>query len=128
MYVFKTLFSFAQLQMDSIKVVFENDELQKVMREEKFDMVIFEGIMGDAFIGFGAHFKCPTVVFNSFPPTSFINDFIGNLDHISFVGNPMLSHNDEPMNFIERVLSFIMNFIVGFFWSYLRSLHLQAYE
>lgn len=115
--------------MDLLATAFEHPEFKTVMAEEQFDLVIFEGMMGDAFIGLGAHFKCPTIVFNSFAPMGNINKFIGNSEHLSFVVNPMLTNSGfGPMNFLQRVMNVVMYYVLDFVWDHFRQLHIKLYE
>lgn len=128
LHIYKNLYAISEIQKNQLEMVFANKEFQKVMAEEQFDMVIFEANFGDAFIGFGAHFKCPTVVFGCTRSNSNINDYIGNLDHLSFVRHPVIFHSDGKMTFFQRVINFSFSVVIQFFWDNFIDQSMYIYE
>lgn len=91
--------------------IFKIKEFQKVWNEEEFDLVLVEGIFGEPFYGFAAHFKCPLVVLNSFEPLGPLNKLVGNPTPFSYVSSIILGLK-FPMSFIDRVKNYLAHFFL----------------
>lgn len=82
-------------------------EMPQLMKED-FDLLIYEGQIGDVYLGLAAHFKCPTVAINSFEAQKPLNDLVGNPTFDSLVSS-FFMHNEGIMTFPVRVLNYILN-------------------
>lgn len=85
-------------------------EMPELMKED-FDLLIYEGVMGDLYLGLASHFKCPSVAINSFESTKALNDLVGNPTLDSVVSSFFL-HHDGPMTFPYRFFNYFMNRIL----------------
>lgn len=94
--------------LDYTRNLLNMPEISEIMKEE-FDMVMFEGMMGDPFLGFASHFKCPSVAILSFESQKQFNDLVGNPTYESFVPSLPLGIKGR-MTFLERALSYFTNF------------------
>lgn len=79
-------------------------EVQKMMREESFDLVIASVFGGRIHSGLAAHFNCPLVYLFPTRVTVTTAYLIGNPMQLSTVPS-MLSTMQNPMNFLDRVKS-----------------------
>lgn len=92
------------------------DEIENLMRTDKFDLVILGWFGAEYLIGLADHFKCPSIVFysgNAFGP---LHEIIGNPLGVSGASHPMLGGVKE-MNFSGRLKNFIINGIDIFIMS-----------
>ncbi len=53
-------------------------EMKKLMREEKFDLLIVGFFMTEFCLGLGDHFKVPTIVFSPAGLFSTLSNMVGN--------------------------------------------------
>lgn len=121
------LFTTTDLQVKQLESVLDDKKFQKVIAEEQFDLVMFEGMLGDVFIGLGAHFNCPTIVMNSIAPIPVVNEFIGQPNYVSFIPTPMLQYK-EPMTFFQRVFNFLMSYVTDFVFGFFHSQQISLYK
>lgn len=105
--MFKSINRLWALLLDYIRNLLNMPEISELMNE-KFDMVMFEGMLGDPFLGFAAHFKCPSVAIQSFESQKQFNDMFGNPTYFSFVPSLVMGIKGR-MTFIERVLNYLTN-------------------
>lgn len=125
MYMVKTLPKLSKIAMKLIDTTLYNSEVQNLMSEDNFDLVVVEGIMGDTYLGLGAHFKCPTIIFSSLSANPLV-DIVGNPLSVESVPNVMLGYR-EPMNFKQRIFNFLsagIEKIIGYF---IKKTHLEYY-
>lgn len=114
------------LMVSSNERAFSTPEFQELLKDEQFDVVIFEELVGDGMFGLGAHFNCSIVLFSTVEGTNSINKLLGNSNSVSFVSNPVMGHHG-PMNFMERVQNFIINFIFECLTTYLREYKMRTF-
>lgn len=80
--------------------------VEKLRRENTFDLVVFGWFFNDFQVGLAAHFKCPAVLVVSMGAVKPVADLVGNPTGVAYtpaVGTSMVS----PMNFVNRVLNFV---------------------
>lgn len=106
LYTIITLPKMFDLGLGYVREIFKIPEFQKVWTEEEFDLLLIEGIFGDPFLGFAAHFKCPSVVLNSFEPQMPFNDLVGNSTPFSYVSS-IFYGGKFPISFKDRFLNFL---------------------
>lgn len=116
----KTLPTMFDMGLNYTRAVYKIPEVQKIMAEEKFDLLIVEGLFGDPFLGFAAHFNCPIVVLNSFEPQMGLNDLVGNPTPFSYVSCILLTKT-FPMSFFDRVINFIAHLVVPLSFLYVEN-------
>lgn len=102
-----------RLSNDSVQL----PEMQRMMKEEKFDLVIIGYFLTDSVIGLADHFKCPSVLFSSSHAFSPLNRAIGN---------PLAG--TVELNFIGRLKSFLITGIEFTVFQYLKYYARQVYE
>ncbi|CRK94520.1 CLUMA_CG008025, isoform A [Clunio marinus] len=78
-------------------------EMKKLMREEKFDLVIVGYFMTEFMLGVADHFKCPSILFSPAMAFDVINQALGN--PLGFVANVMVPVKE--WNFIGRLKTFL---------------------
>ncbi|XP_055609693.1 UDP-glycosyltransferase UGT4-like [Uranotaenia lowii] len=85
----------------------QSPQFQKLVREEKFDLVVVGWFMNDFVVGVGSLFDCPTVLYCSAGFISLTN-MVGNPVEVSSVPHLMLG-NMGPMTFWDRVKNTLFN-------------------
>ncbi|KAK5642054.1 hypothetical protein RI129_008221 [Pyrocoelia pectoralis] len=101
-----------------------SSNVQKLIKSnEKFDIVILERLMNDAFHGFCAHFEAHCIISSPIPTSSWTNIQMGNVGPPSYV--PELgSRFSSEMNFFERAYNFLAYlFYTTWFHAYVVPLH-----
>lgn len=81
-------------------------EVQKLMKEEKFDLVIVGFFFNEYLLGLGDVFKCPTIIFNSFGLVSNVKEMTGNP-----LGIPAAQHvgfMTGESGFFQRLATFLI--------------------
>lgn len=89
------------------RLMIEMPEYQKLLKEEKFDLVIAGMFFNNHLYGYGEHFNCPTIMLSVAGAMTQLNVIMGNPIGVSAVPH-MLAHQSEPMNFLQRVKHFMM--------------------
>lgn len=108
-YSIKGMQTLLDIGVEYVKAILEMPEMVDLMNEE-FDLLIYEGAFADIFLGLAAHFKCPTVIINSFEPIKTFNDLVGNPSPESYVPSIFIGYKGS-MTFPRRVLSFLANLV-----------------
>ncbi|CAG9797604.1 unnamed protein product [Chironomus riparius] len=80
--------------------------IQKLMKDEKFDLVAVGYFLSEFLLGFADHFKCPSVVFASSSHVSSLMNIVGN--PVSPEGTFSAMSNSKESNFINRVKNFLI--------------------
>lgn len=80
-------------------------QVQKLKREEKFDLVIYGWFFNDYHVGLAAHFKCPAVVISSTPPFKLLGDHVGNPSGAAYTSVALVPFH-TPITFFQRVFNF----------------------
>lgn len=88
------------------KDMMEMPEFKRIMKEEKFDLVIIGMFMNNYLLGYGDHFKCPTMMMSAAGAFTFTNMLFGNPLEVSAVSH-IMSYTAGKMNFWERLKSFV---------------------
>lgn len=83
-------------------------EMQKLMKEESFDLVVMGYFFNDFLIGVAAHFKCPLIINFSGSPLQHISKLMGNPLELSYVPD-LLTGLQQPMGFFDRVLNYVFS-------------------
>lgn len=95
--------------------VFGLAEVQKMMKEESFDLVIASVFGGRIHSGLAAHFNCPLVYLFPTRVTVATAYTMGNPLQLATVPS-MLSTMQNPMNFLDRVKSFFYSAFEAALW------------
>lgn len=83
--------------------------VEKLRRENTFDLIVFGWFFNDFQVGLAAHFKCPAVYVVSMGAVKPVGDLVGNplgVAYTPMVGSSIVS----PMNFANRVFNFVGTF------------------
>lgn len=88
------------------KDLLEMPEYEKILKEEKFDLVIIGMFMNNFLLGVGDHFKCPTMMLSAAGAFSSTNILFGNPLEVSAVPH-IMTFKSGKMNFIDRLKSFV---------------------
>jgi glucuronosyltransferase len=112
------------LGLDLVKL----PEFQKIL-EEKFDLVIIGMFFNNFLLGYGDHFKCPTVMLTTTSHISFTNSLTGN----SAENNAVPSIHLKPsvlfrMTFFERVKNVLINSVENLMNAYMNYRQKIVYE
>jgi glucuronosyltransferase len=86
----------ATLQMPAMK---------KLMKEEKFDLLIVGYFMTEFILGLGDHFKVPTIVFSPASAMGNLNAMVGN--PLSPTGAPHVLMQSIELDFVGRLKNFL---------------------
>lgn len=85
-------------------------EMRRLMKEEKFDLLIVGYFMTEFVLGLGDHFKCPTILFSPAGIVSTLSGAVGNPILPSSI--PHYSHmNLDLTTFMGRTKNFLINTI-----------------
>lgn len=87
----------------------EMKEFQALL-DEKFDLIVIGIVANNYLLGYGDHFKCPTVVLSVQKHYPFTDIFVGNPLEVNAVPNGFLTFDE--WNFKARVKNFLIS---GFF-------------
>lgn len=123
-HIFKAFGKLTTLMMTS---VIENQEVLELMKNENFDLVIMGYMTNEALLGFGAHFKCPQIVFFANSYFGFVNYVVGNPESSSYVPNFFISDKKE-MNFIERLQNVFINALTSIGFKYVDYFNNEWYK
>lgn len=109
---------FYKLFMDMSEMVFVTSNLtilepqmQHLMANEKFDLVILGYFFNDFQIGIAAHFNCPIIINYMIQPITTLNDFVGNPRELSYVPNLFIEAK-QPMGFMQRLKNFVYTEVI----------------
>lgn len=99
--LYQQLFKYFELNQNDV-LLFTNPIFEQLKRDSKFDLVIFDYLNNDYYVGIAAHFQCPSVV---------ISNNANNMPTRNLVGNPTAAaflksqHVEGPlkMTFWQRV-------------------------
>lgn len=94
--------------MSLTNLTLNSPEMQKLMREESFDLVILGNFLNDFLIGVAGHFKCPIIINFSASPTQHMAKLMGNPLELSYVPD-LLTGLQQPMGFFERVVNYVFS-------------------
>lgn len=100
--------------------------IQKLMKEEKFDLVVIGYFVSEFLLGFADHFKCPSVVFSSSSHLSSLLNIVGN--PLSPEGTFSAMSNSKENNFQNRLKNFfiyVMEIVIfkGYFYRQSKSVY-----
>jgi glucuronosyltransferase len=88
--------------------MYENKDVQWIMKNEQFDLIIVNGVMNHCAFGIIGHFKCPHIVLTTLPAPASLAKYFGNYFPLSVVPEPFLPFSDR-MSFSERTLNFLFS-------------------
>lgn len=115
---FKIMMSMMKTMVNLQYDLMFTEEFQNVINgDTKFDLLILGYVMNDFQLAVAQQLKIPVVVSWVNFPMPMVNDLIGNPNAISYVPNAMLG-NEQPMNFISRLKSYILNIVMHLSTSY----------
>lgn len=80
-------------------------EFKRIMKEEKFDLVVIGMFMNNYLIGVGKHFNCPTIMLSAAGAMSFTNLLFANPMEVAAVPH-MMAFKSGRMDFLDRMKSF----------------------
>lgn len=103
---FKTFPRFISNLFDMANGMIKVPEFQKLMTEEKFDLVVIGMFFNHFLLGFGDHFKCPTIMLSSSGPMTMTNVLTGNPLGVTSVQH--LFADADVKTFFGRVKNFMM--------------------
>ncbi|XP_972644.2 UDP-glycosyltransferase UGT5-like [Tribolium castaneum] len=86
-------------------VILNHTKVQELLHsDEKFDVVITDNFLSDAFKAFAMHFDAPLIVINPVGPNFWINPLVGNPSPPSYIPDILLNYY-HPMTFCERMVN-----------------------
>lgn len=98
----------------------KSPEFQKIMKEEKFDLVIIGMFFNTYMLGVGDHFKCPTMILSVTGAMTMTNVLVGNplavtsTRHIFFSNSDVKTFSDRMRNFVIHGTDFAMKAYVDY--------------
>ncbi len=85
-----------------------HDVVQKFLDTKvKFDVIVMEVFMNEAFLGLGHYFQAPIVGFSTFGASKWSNDMVGNPTPMSYIPHFQVKFSDR-MTFFQRVGNVLM--------------------
>lgn len=100
-------------------------EMKKLMKEEKFDVVIVGYFLTEFMLGVADHFKCPSILFSPGATFTVINQALGNPLGTSGTPHLMLP---VKMDFVGRLKTFVATGAELLATQYLRYRAKQVYK
>ncbi|XP_061392911.1 UDP-glycosyltransferase UGT5-like [Musca vetustissima] len=88
------------------ETVLKNRQVQNLMQNEHFDLVIVETILTDAWYGLGRHFQAPIIGVSSFGTDPVIDELMGNMSPFSYTPLVTIGYT-ENMTYMERLWNVI---------------------
>lgn len=82
--------------------------VEKLKRDEQFDLILFGWFFNDFQLGLAAHFRCPSILLSTVPPIKILRDYVGNPSMMAITPSPF-SPYVEQMSFGERVINFFLH-------------------
>ncbi|XP_055374175.1 UDP-glycosyltransferase UGT5-like [Condylostylus longicornis] len=116
----KFFYMFRKLMGNSI-VALKSTEMQKLMKEESFDLIIIGYFLNEYEIGVAAHFKCPAVIIFMGQPIYSLNNLVGNPDEITHIPHPIWGETTKYMGFFSRVANAFWYFVDNLLWWTIRT-------
>lgn len=89
--------AFQKTMIDSLR----HPAIEKLKRDEKFDLIAFGWFMNDFQIGLAAHFQCPSILISGTPAIHHLKKYVGNPSGVSHTAFHLLPVKGE-MTFIQR--------------------------
>lgn len=123
LYVFPKVFS---LVFKVGNETLQNQEMKKLMNEEKFDLVIVGFFLSEYLLGVADHFKCPSILFSPAGVVGTIAKAIGNPLGVSAV--PHILSKTTEMDFIGRLKTFLAHSAEHVLFTYTNYRARQLYE
>lgn len=80
-------------------------EVQKLMKDETFDLMILGYFFNDFQLGLAAHFKCPVIINFMIQPFTQLVDISGTPRELAYVPN-LFTGIKQPMGFSQRLYNF----------------------
>lgn len=104
-----------KLMMDFLQTVTEltlnNTNVQNLLKSnDKFDVMIMEQFVNEAFRGFQYHYDIPCIVFSTIKSNVWVNNIMGNPQNPSYIEEIMTSFRG-PMTFFQRIYNSFLNVI-----------------
>lgn len=100
-------------------------EMKKLMKEEKFDLVIVGYFLTEFMLGLADHFKCPSILFSPAQTFTVINQALGNPLGTSGTPHPLVP---TKMDFVGRLKTFLATSAELLTTQYLKYRARQVYE
>ncbi|KNC24650.1 hypothetical protein FF38_13551, partial [Lucilia cuprina] len=92
------------------ETVVKNPGVQKLLNNEKFDLVIVEALHTDAWYAFARHFNAPLIGLSSFGTDPIIDELMGNMSPLSY--SPLITAGlTERMTYGERLKNVILSYL-----------------
>uniref|UniRef100_A0A1I8NMW5 UDP-glucuronosyltransferase n=1 Tax=Stomoxys calcitrans TaxID=35570 RepID=A0A1I8NMW5_STOCA len=97
--------------------VFDNPEVQQMMDNESFDLIIMDILTSEALVGLGEHFHAPMVAVSTFGSSGFMDEMVGNPSPLSYIPHMHLPFGNH-MALWERMINVVMEVVdkISFHW------------
>uniref|UniRef100_A0A1I8P327 UDP-glucuronosyltransferase n=1 Tax=Stomoxys calcitrans TaxID=35570 RepID=A0A1I8P327_STOCA len=90
--------------------ILENAEVKRIMKNEKFDLIILDVMVTEALLGFGEHFKAPMVAVSAFGTINFIDYLVGNTSPLSYIPHISVPYGNH-MSLKERAVNMLSEIV-----------------
>lgn len=97
-----------KMMTDSAKSMMEMPEYKRILREEKFDLVIVGVILNNFLLGVGDHFKCPTIMLSVGGGFTQSNLVVGNPLSIDSVPHLFFGEKVKQLTFLDRFKNLLL--------------------
>lgn len=102
----KSIYEMATAVFDYCNSTMALPEMQRMMREEQFDLVITTGMGGRMLTGLATHFNCPLVYILQIRTPMLIASYLGNPAQLSSV-NSLMSPVRDSVTFKSRLKNYL---------------------
>ncbi|XP_055374511.1 uncharacterized protein LOC129607507 [Condylostylus longicornis] len=113
--------------MDNSRVALQSAEMQKLMKEESFDLVLLGYFVNEYEVGVAAHFKCPTIISWMGEPLYALNSLVGNPNEILSIPHPVWGGIEKNMGFFGRVKNVFLGIVDHILWRTIRMTYKSYY-
>lgn len=113
---FKAVPKFLIVVNDMSRQMMNMPEYKKIMKEEKFDLVIVGAFFNEYLLGVGDHFKCPTMMLSVAGAFTVTKLLVANPLGVSAVPH-MINGAPRRMNFVDRTKNILFTTLdLAFSW------------
>lgn len=121
---FLTSINFTTIEF-TCNTMYEMEEVKWIMKHEKFDLIILNGMICQCAYGLVAHFKAPYMLVTTMPASAHLASSQGHRFPPSFVPEPYLPLS-QKMTFLERGLNLAVSSFIPVLGRYYYNPRMEA--
>lgn len=104
---------------------YTHPHVERLRREESFDLVVFGWFLNDYQIGIAADFKCPFVVVASSPAFGALRSYVGNPSDSTFTPSMLVPYHGIRMSFWQRAFNVLVTVIESVITEFVTAFYME---